>query len=290
MITVRLNGGMGNQMFQFAACHALALRLGTDCKVDLSTFRRSIRKYELDNFARAPQVANNNELPLASKLAQRGMPATVADAIGRILAGKSMFEERFPFRFDERFLDIHDGSYLIGYFQSEKYFENFSTEIRNFFTFKHPLSAASKEILDQMGGPSSVSVHVRRGDYISVPKTNKIHGTCSLEYYQAAFRIISERLKAPRLFVFSDDPTWAKENIKLPAKTVYVDHAGNRPAHEDMQLMSNCRHHIIANSSFSWWAAWLNPSPRKLVIAPRRWVNDASVELSDLFPQGWTPI
>src|ERR1700722_11616114 len=116
MIIVRLNGGMGNQMFQFAACRALAQRLGTDCKVDLSTFRRSIRKYELDNFARAPQVANNDELPLASRLARWRMPTTLADAFGKLFGGTSIFEERAPFQFDDRFLDVRDGSYLIGYF------------------------------------------------------------------------------------------------------------------------------------------------------------------------------
>jgi len=277
-------------MFQLAACYALARRIGAEYRVDLSSFRHSIRRYELDVFAGAPQAATVSELPLGSRLGRWGVPAMIAIPVGRSLGTTAIFEERSPFLFDERFLHLRDNSYLIGYFQSQKYFEGLALEIRKLFTFGRPPSAANRNMLERIAECPSVSIHVRRGDYVSVPKTSKYYRTCSLEYYQAALRIIRERVSDPTVFVFSDDPGWARENIKLADETIYVDHNDGPSAFEDMRLMSNCRHHIIANSSFSWWGAWLNPSTEKTVVAPRQWLSDSAIDLRDLLPPEWTSI
>ncbi len=139
---------------------------------------------------------------------------------------------------------------------------------------------------DIVACPTAVSVHVRRGDYASNPETNRFHGTCSLEYYSDAFAVICDRVDNPTFFVFSDDPAWTRTNIRPPGKTVYVTHNGSA-AVEDMRLMSHCVHHIIANSSFSWWAAWLSSSENKIVVSPEQWLATGSAPVKDLIPKEW---
>ena len=290
MIVVCLNGGLGNQMFQFAAAYALSARLGVECKVDVSILERSIRRYELECFTGAPPVGDISDLPLRLRLRARGIPDVVAGTLDRWFGGSTVFQEQSSFVFDRRFLTVTDGSYLVGYFQTEKYFSNVACDIERLFTFHNPPSIANTKILDQISNGRAVSVHVRRADYVSDRQTNQFHGTCSLEYYAAAFGLIADRVNDARFFVFSDDPLWARQNIKPPGETIYVDHNKADAAYEDMRLMSACQHHIVANSSFSWWAAWLNASPEKVVVAPKRWLADPSVPLDDLLPEKWIAI
>lgn len=287
MIVVRLNGGLGNQMFQFAAGYALSRRLGVECRADLSSFKRSIRRYALDCFVGAPKIAVGRDLPLSSRLIRCGIPAILATKFGRVFGTTRIFEEQSAFVFDETFSALPDSSYLDGYFHSEKYFANVAADIRTIFTFREPPNAANRKILDDIESVTAVSVHVRRGDYITNPHTKRYHGVCSVEYYEKACRMIAERVQNVKFFIFSDDPDWVRENIRPPAETTYVGHNKDDLAHEDMRLMSNCRHHVIANSSFSWWGAWLNRFAGKTVIAPRRWVADTSVPTRDLFPEDW---
>jgi len=290
MIVVRLDGGLGNQMFQFAAAYALSLRLGVECKADLSAFERNIRRYELDCFAGAPDVANDRELPYRTRLQRRGMPAFLAAKVDTVLGKMAIFQERSAFVFDHRFFDLRDNSYIIGYFQTERYFSSIAAEIHKVFRFRRSSDEVNKALLDQIISTRAVSVHVRRGDYVSDPRTNQFHGTCPVEYYHTAFKWIADRVQDVRFYIFSDDPSWAEENIKPPAHSYYLSHNTGGAAYEDMRLMSNCKHHIIANSSFSWWAAWLNPSPDKIVIAPKRWLADPTVPVDDLLPANWISI
>jgi hypothetical protein len=127
---------------------------------------------------------------------------------------------------------------------------------------------------------------VRRGDYINNVKNNATYGECSLDYYRAAIAYISERVVRPYFFIFSDDISWVQDNLKLDVPCQYVEHNYGVDSYNDMHLMSLCRHHIIANSSFSWWGAWLNSRPEKIVVGPRKWfVNDNNV--MDRFPADW---
>jgi hypothetical protein len=158
------------------------------------------------------------------------------------------------------------------------------TEIRQIFTVKKALNTQTKPFLDQIRACNSVSLHVRRGDYVQNPIINQTHGLCSLEYYEKAVQYMAEKLEKPVFFVFSDDILWCKENLKLPFPTVFVE--GNFLNYEDLTLMSACQHQIVANSSFSWWGAWLNNFAKKIVIAPKKWFNDQ--EIKDLIPQTWT--
>jgi hypothetical protein len=148
------------------------------------------------------------------------------------------------------------------------------------------LSSYNADLVEQISKVNAVSLHVRRGDYVQNAKTNANHGVCSLDYYRAAIQNILERVEAPSFFIFSDDIPWVKEHLVLDIPCRYVDHNQGVESYNDMRLMSLCRHHIIANSSFSWWGAWLNPDPQKIVIAPQKWfANDNIVD--DLFPPEW---
>lgn len=176
--------------------------------------------------------------------------------------------------------------YLVGYWQSEKYFRDKASVIRADFTFKTSLTNRNAELAEQIEHVNAVSLHVRRGDYANNQKTNATHGLCSLDYYRGAVRYVSNRLEQPYFFIFSDDMAWVKENLKMDVHHLFVEHNHGLESYNDMRLMSLCRHHIIANSSFSWWGAWLNPSLEKIVVAPKKWfANDTNV--ADLFPPGW---
>ena len=163
-------------------------------------------------------------------------------------------------------------------------------DIRRLFRFRNTPGEAGERLLNEVRRSMAVSVHIRRGDYVSDPHTNRFHGTCSVDYYNAAFDVIASEVKEARFFVFSDDPQWARENIKPPSEAVFVGRNTTQPDYEDMRLMLNCRHHIIANSSFSWWPAWLNSSSDKVVVAPRRWVADPKQAVLDVLPETWVSI
>ena len=136
----------------------------------------------------------------------------------------------------------------------------------------------------------SVSVHIRRGDYLSNPAFYRFHGVCAVEYYEAAVGHLAGAVENPCFFLFSDDLDWARRNLRLDYPVTYVDHNGEDKDYEDLRLMSQCKHHIIANSSFSWWAAWLCANPGKIVIAPRKWFNDPNIDTADIIPASWRRI
>jgi hypothetical protein len=198
----------------------------------------------------------------------------------------NIVRERF-FHFDKEILGLQGDAYLEGYWQSERYFSDIQEVIRSEFAFLSEPDAENERIGKEIQDTNAVSIHVRRGDYVSNPETNRVHGVCSLDYYIQAVRQIVERVKEPHFFVFSDDPPWVKANLFLDHRVTYVTHNFGDKSYEDLRLMSSCRHHIIANSSFSWWGAWLNPRPDKIVVAPERWFNNSNADTRDLFPAGW---
>jgi len=293
-VLVELSGGFGNQMFQYAAGYALARRLGKQCTVDVGIYSpRNPVKYQLDRFLGAPEIASAFELPLRSILMARGVSNKIfgrAPFVSLGLRRIRAFNEGSAFVFDRRFLDIQGEVYLRGYYQSEKYFDGYADDIRGIFEFKNAPSPENSKIMDLMAKTDSVSVHIRRGDYVSSAHTNQYHGTCPVSYYSDAFKLLGERCEKPFFFVFSDDPAWCKANIHPPGGTVYIDHNRGDDSPEDMRLMARCRHHVIANSSFSWWGAWLNPYPEKIVVAPRKWLETKSVQVLDLIPESWVTL
>ena len=281
MIVVALTGGLGNQLFQYATARALALRRGVPVGLDRRWYAgRSGRSYALDPFAIRSEPVDPRLLPFRD-----------GKILGRLLAGRGgrlrVFRER-GLAFDPAVLDLPDGTYLRGVFQSEHYFADHEAALRQDLAFANPPDADNRAMLAEIGDSLSVSLHVRRGDYVSNPTIAGVHGTTALDYYARAAELVAERAGGdPLVFVFSDDPAWAAANLKLGLRLRIVDHNGSDRAAEDLRLMAACRHHILANSSFSWWGAWLNPSADKIVVAPRPWFRDPSLDDSTIVPDRW---
>jgi hypothetical protein len=190
--------------------------------------------------------------------------------------------------FDREILNLTDGIYLHGYWPSEKYFTSIADSIRSELTVKSPLTGRDKEIAEQITSCDSVSVHIRRADYLPNTYTEQLLETCSLEYYLCSVERIARNVNKPHFFVFTDDKEWACENFQLPYPITFVDHNGPDKNYEDMRLMSLCKHNIIANSTFSWWGAWLNKNPYKMVFAPNKWFTEKARSSSkDLIPDSW---
>lgn len=287
MIATRLIGGLGNQMFQYAAGRALALRLGTNLKLDARAFSDyKDHAYGLENFAIQVDSSDQGDFP---GLRQNSFIRRISRRLGLTLSEDIYLEKTFSF--DPRVISLRDGVYLDGYWQSERYFSDFADQIRADFTIVAAPDAENAIWLQRIRNCTAVSIHIRRGDYVTNPSANAVHGLCDLDYYRRATAYVASKLDAKaEFYVFSDDPQWVRENLELPYAMHYVSHNDASRNYEDLRLMSNCSHHIIANSSFSWWGAWLNPSLAKIVVAPEQWFKDKSKSTKDLIPSSWIRI
>lgn len=283
MIVSRIIGGLGNQMFQYAAGRALALRRDVDFRID----RRAFFDYKTHAFGIACFQAELNDAP--PKL----LPNPPAEGRIQRLLRKFMptplkvYVER-SFTFDPDVLALPDNTYLDGYWQTENYFSDFADAIRADFTVRHAPSEANLRWLEQIASKHSVSLHIRRGDYVSNPSAAAVHGTCDLSYYERAVAHIRTATGLdPVLYVFSDDLDWVAANLKLPYQVNLMRDNDATTNYEDLRLMTACRHHIIANSSFSWWGAWLDGRPESITVAPARWFAADRPDARDLLPQRW---
>lgn len=289
MVISHILGGIGNQMFQYAAGRALSLTNSQRLLLDLNDFP----SYHLHQGYELSRVFN--------VLTERVEASTVHELLGwranrlvqKVLrrpqfiglrGNKFVVEPHANYWPD--FFNLTSDCYLSGYWQSEHYFKSFESVIRQDFTFRESLTGRNAELALEIANTQSVSLHVRRGDYVSDSKTSKIMDVCSLEYYQKAISYMVERIEHPVFYVFSDDIAWVRQNLSARFPCIYVDHNSQAESYRDMQLMSVCRHHIIANSSFSWWGAWLNSNPEKLVVAPGSWFCNGNDD-RDLIPNEW---
>lgn len=284
MIVVRLNGGLGNQLFQYAAGRGLAARHDTELVLDDYWYshtpgRDTPRMYELSNYP----VNARRTTPLEAFWC-RLHGGRITRRLPFLPRRWKHFSER-SFAYQSEFSKLPDGVYLDGYWQSYKYFENVADVIRTELMPLQQMGEEDRAVAACMHTGVPISIHVRRGDYVSNPAAAQ-HGLCGLDYYRAAVQYLSQRISEPHFFVFSDDPEWTKANLRLPGSARYVDHNAAAFAFQDMRLMSLCKHNIVANSSFSWWGAWLNPDKEKLVICPRQWFADKRDTLS-LTPREW---
>ncbi len=283
MIVSRLIGGLGNQMFQYAVGRALAERRGVPFRID----RRAFSDYKTHAFGMCCFQASLSDAP-ENHLPRAPSESRLQRLLRRFLpAPLSIYTER-AFTFDEQVLSLPDNTYLDGYWQSEKYFNDFADVIRADFTVRHPPSAANQRWLEQIAATHSVSLHVRRGDYVSTPSSAAFHGTCGLDYYERAIAYLRERTGLELVvYVFSDDPDWVAANLKLPCAMHLVSDNDAATNYEDLRLMTACRHHVIANSSFSWWGAWLDGRPDSITVAPAQWFAGSTPDPRDLLPQRW---
>jgi hypothetical protein len=286
-------GGLGNQMFQYAAGRSLACRLKTVLKLDTSFLDtlhegNTPRAYELNCFEIASETASRDDIAgiLGEKSLYNVIRAKVGKRLGKRWENPRLYREPH-YHYDENFENLTDNTYLVGYWHSERYFSRNAVLLAQEFTCRDPLAGHNMEIAGVIGRTDAVAIHVRRGDYVTDRATNQFHGVCGLDYYKAAVAAIVGRIREPHFFVFSDDHAWVKEHLLFDHPTTFVDCNGPNNGYEDLRLMSLCRHNIIANSSFSWWGAWLNRNSAKTVIAPRRWFNISAQDTRDLIPADW---
>jgi hypothetical protein len=287
-IITRLIGGLGNQLFQYAAARAMALKAGASVKLDLSEFDTDIlRRYELGSYAIAAVPASSDDLAAITTPAPTGL---VSNLKVRLRGAKQSHYREAHFHFDPNVMRQRLPLYMDGYWQSERYFRDVADTIRRDLTPRDPLEPENAAIAAQINRTNAVSLHVRRGDYVTNAVTNAYHGVCSIDYYRAAVAYITTHAPDPYFFVFSDDLAWARENLVIGHPTTFVEANPPDRGFRDMQLMSMCRHHVIANSSFSWWGAWLNPSNDKIIVAPARWFAQDKKNTDDLLPAEWVKL
>lgn len=273
MVVVQLIGGLGNQLFQYAAAKSLAIEKKEKLCVDISQFE----SYKLHNYAL-------NHFKIVSNIYKK--PNKYLKKIVSFFQ-KNIYYKEVGFGYNKDLININgDAIFLEGYFQTEKYFLKHEREIREDFEIITPLKKVTKETIELIQKVNSVSIHIRRGDYL----TNPIHNTNKENYYEKALELIENRIEDPVFFIFSDDMDWVKLNFSTKRETVFIDFNDALTNFEDLKLMSSCKHNIIANSSFSWWGAWLNQNPDKIVIAPKQWFNDDSIYSEDVIPTSWTKI
>jgi hypothetical protein len=293
MIIAKLFGGLGNQMFQYAAARNLSIHHHVPLKLDLSWFsNQNKRTYTLGAFQISEIFASSNEVNCirfrtSNKLFQFCLK--ILQKL-KVWHNPTVFYEKYISPFKPSLAYTSHSMVLNGYWQSERYFEKISSIIHHDFELRSQPSSQSLKIAQQIQDCPAVSIHIRRGDYIYEQHTNKVHGTCSMQYYLNAISLIKSNVPNPHFFIFSDDPEWTKQNLELTDPMVIISHNIGSKAYEDIWLMSLCRHQITANSSFSWWGAWLNKNPKKIVCAPTPWFTADFIDTRDLIPPSWIKI
>jgi hypothetical protein len=298
MIIVKIMGGVGNQMFQYALGINLASLHGTEVKFDISWFDKFEndtvpRYYSLQEFNIKENIATKEEIAKFEKY--KKIPERKNFLHNLFIANNSIYIKEKSTNFDKNILEIKDNAYLYGYWQSEKYFENIKNEIIKEFTLKKPsdnYKKNEKEIIENDGTP--ISIHIRRGDYTS-EKIKKTIGLCSLDYYYKAIEKITQEIKNPTFFIFTDDVDWVKDNLKIKYPTNFISYTKTSNGYknkdyEELILMSKCKHNIISNSSFGWWGAWLNQNPNKIVITPKQWFKKTTMNFEDIPLESWLKI
>jgi hypothetical protein len=289
MIIIRLKGGMGNQMFQYAFAKGMAKRLNTDFKTDCSLLLdRSrgkdhiYRNYDLSLF----QVQENFTLPLFFlNLIYKLKSSFIRKKITAFVAKGKRIEKEKHFHTDVTLLNNPaDETLYNGWWQNFRYFENIKEELKADFRFKASLLKESNLIHHKIKESNSICLNVRRTDFLTNPALN----ATNLEYFLRAAKKMAELVEQPHFFIFSDDVEWCEENLVFDYPTEFVQHDQKGEKFGNyLQLMIACKHFIIPNSSFAWWAVWLNENKSKKVIAPNRWFNEGEHDTSGLIPEEW---
>jgi len=282
MIIIKLEGGLGNQMFQYALGRNLSLTHKVPFKIDSSYLQKdnqSGRSLRIDNFKTALEEATPAEIYTCRSSLQKFL-----DRLRSASKKKGVIEKEI--RFYPKNLKRNDG-YFAGHWNDENYFKSSEDAIQKDFELKKPLGVAARKIADLIAAePEPVSVHIRRGDYVSIQKVAVVHRELPISYYVEAMKKITEQKSNAHFFISSDDIGWAKENFPKDYPATFVS-SPEIPDYEELILMSRCKHNIIANSTFSWWGAWLNQNPEKIVIAPKQWFNDPNRGTGGLIPSSW---
>jgi hypothetical protein len=292
-IIAQLQGGLGNQLFQYASARAIAEQHQRPLLLDQSWFTQAFDgvtpREQLLGLLHTKGVLISYLEPLARpkrlrRLAQQYWPVN-----------PYIYWERAPYRFDPGLVKAPAFSkqnlYLMGYWQSYRYFESIKGLLQAEVEPLAPLNAHYLTYLQSIQLGHAAMVHVRRGDYVNVASAAKVHGFVGLDYYEAGMRLLLERDPQTQFFVFSDDLVWAKDSLPYPERTTWVESLDQSDAVvQELHLMTHCQNHLIANSSLSWWAAWLASHPNQMVICPSRWTTDTRMTWDDLLPPAWIRI
>ncbi len=278
---VRLSGGLGNQLFQYGAGRATSLRTGSALRIDTSFYWRKRKRARALELARFSVAGVLDPIPIKFQLATRFKSAL-----------RQKLQETITYRephqhFDAAFESLQAPVVLEGYFQSDRYFRKYAEQIRQDLAIPPASDESSLRLAQQMKGTEATSLHIRRGDYVTDKAAQAIYASCSLDYYHQAMEEIPGRNP---VFVFSDDLAWAKANLRDVKPLVFSDDKSPRLAMADFWLMSLAHHHIVANSTFSWWAAWLADPGKGITIAPKKWFADGTHLDDDIVPSHWLRI
>lgn len=287
MIIARLKGGLGNQLFQYALGRHLAIKHQTELILDTTSFEKDhLRTYRLNSFQIKAKPSDRFWFFPDNRIGRRLNP--LLEKVRALISQSITVVQEASFVFDPHILNTPNFAYLNGYWQSEKYFTAIQTQLREDLKLSQKLTELQQSLANQIANnPFAVSLHVRRGDYVADPTTTAFHGLCSLEWYAQAVQYMLSKERQAQFYIFSDDYEWVKENLSIAAPMHLIHPSPDGQEAVDMYLMSLCKHNIIANSSFSWWGAWLNPDPKKMVIAPKRWFATDHHNTVDLIPSEW---
>src|SRR3989344_5676314 len=291
MIIVKLKGGMGNQMFQYAIGRELSIKHNTSLGLDLTflldrtprprSHRFTFYDYYLDIFNINAEIVSQSKVPLICRTF-KGKIGLYFDYFRRKFLKLPGTEKSF--NFDSSIFNIGPDIYLDGYWQSPKYFSDVEDVIRKDFIFKEELPENIKSLMKEIKDSNSLCIHVRRGDYIG----NPVHDIVGKEYYDEGINKIKNLVKIDKIYVFSNDKKWCEENLHFNFPTMFVgEEYSGKNAEGHMYLISGCKYFIIANSSFSWWGAWLSERKEKIVVCPKQWFGNVSRDTSNLIPNSW---
>lgn len=291
MIIVKLKGGLGNQMFQYAFGKKISLMKNIQVKYDISHFENDVvyhRHYELNHFNIIENIASHEEVNQFGRF-ERGLSGLILKFINKALPNYQKGIVKEPKHgFNPLILNVFDNTYFDGYWGNEKYFLDIADVIKKEFTLKEELDDKNLAIKKYIMSVNAVSVHVRRNDYLDVEGAKRLFTVCTREYYENAIQRICAIVDNPHFFIFTQDYDWAEKNFKQNLPITIVK---NNEGYKDLELMKYCKHHIIANSTFSWWGALLNENPDKIVIAPKVWYKKKSYqkmyEKGNLIPKEW---
>ncbi|MDR3177470.1 MAG: alpha-1,2-fucosyltransferase [Campylobacteraceae bacterium] len=281
MIVAELIGGLGNQMFQYAVGRVISYKNNDILKLDITEFKnyQLHNGYRLSDFNIHENIAANDEIKsigmrsrVLKKLARMGIYNYKK---GTFYVEKSQNETKFDPK-----IFLYKNLYLSGYWQNENYFVDIKNILIKEFTLKNSIGKCAAKYMDLIKNTNSISVHIRRGDYLS------LDWFLGIEYYKKALEYMNTQITDPSFFIFSDDIEWCKNNLDFIQNVVYIEETNNEL--EDLELMKNAKHNIIANSSFSWWAAWLNENKDKIIIAPKVWFKHR-VDF-DPVPDSWVKL
>lgn len=281
MIIIGLKGGLGNQLFQYSFGRFLMIKNNEKVKFEFCTPDRNDtqREYKLDNFNTKIEIASPEEIKSVKR------QGVFSQFIKKV---RNKISKQYNIGYNPAFEKTKE-KYLEGFWQSHKYLEPIQNVLFREITLKKPIEDKYKELLNKIVNSNSISIHIRRGDYVNDLKTKVTHYAFGLEYYEKAIKTIDSKIQDPSFFIFSDDIMWVKDNLEINFPTIFVSSPDIKDF-EELALMSKCKHNIIANSSFSFWGAWLNQNPNKIVIAPEKWNNIYQEEYKDLLPEEWIKI